>query len=74
MRLVHSWAEGKIPTHVCGEGGCGEKQGEMKWWENDRKKRGNREKLGGRKRWEDKMRERDKAQRDGEGGGGEEGG
>jgi len=53
-------------THVCGEGGSGEKQGEKEWWEDDRRERENGEKRCGVKRWEDDMRERDEVRKGGE--------
>jgi len=35
---------GRIPIHVCGDGGRGERQGEKEWWEGDRRERENGEK------------------------------
>jgi len=49
----------RIPIHVCGEGGSGEKQGEKEWWEGDRRERESGEKHGGGQRREDDMREMD---------------
>jgi len=49
----------RIPTHVCGEGGSGVRQGEQEWWEGDRRERENLEKQGGGERQEDGRRERD---------------
>ena len=70
----------RIPFHVCGEGESGEKQGEKKWWEGDRRERKIGEKRGEGKRWEDDMRESPGTRRrgmgkrwEGEGGGDQEG-
>ena len=49
----------RIPIHVCGEGGSGEKQGEKEWWEGDSRENKNEERQGGGERLEDDMRERD---------------
>ena len=35
----------RIPTYICGEGGSGEKQGEKKWWEDDRREKDHGAKL-----------------------------
>jgi len=48
----------RIPIHVCGEEGSGDKQGEKEWWEGDRRKRENAEKQDGGQRREDDMKER----------------
>ena len=48
----------RIPIHVCGEGGSGEKQGEKEWCEGDGRERENGENLK-RERRDDDMRERD---------------
>ena len=49
----------RIPMHVCGEGGSGEKQGENELWEGEKRERENGEKRGGGDWRKDDMRERD---------------